>query len=132
NEAAASFDAVLDKAPEREVTLSYAAQLAASLGRKEAARALWQRAIAVNPYAPSYRVQLGLLFVQDKDWPRALEQARAAGRINPLSTDVHMLLIDCYLSTGRKNEAREEFENLMALEPPNAEQLRRRFGEMMK
>jgi len=132
NEAAAGFDAVLDKAPEREVTLSYAAQLAAGLGRKEAARAFWERAIAVNPYAPSYRIQLGLLFVQDKDWPRALEQARAAGRINPLSADVHMLLIDCYLSTGRKKEAREEFDKLMALEPPNAEQLRTRFGEMMK
>src|SRR5262249_2351949 len=131
-DAMSCFETVLHAAPRREATLSCAAQVATILGNKDRARSYWQQAIAVNPQSCAYHTQLGWLYADKKDWPKALAECREGLRINPLSIETRMLSIAYYLENGPKEEARSEFEKFMLLDPPNAKDLQQRFGDIMK
>jgi hypothetical protein len=63
------------------------------------------------------------------NWPAALAAGLDAVRLNPAGWQGHKLLVDCYLSTGKPDDARAEFARLMALHPPEEESLRRWFAE---
>jgi Flp pilus assembly protein TadD len=132
NDAMACYEAVLRAAPGREATLTRAARLATNLGDRDKARSYWQQAIAVNPQSCAYHTKLGWVYADSKDWRKALQECRKALEINPLSIETRMLSIAYYLENGPKEEARSEFEKLMLLDPPDAKDLQKRFGEIMK
>jgi len=131
-EAMTCFESVLQAAPKREATLFCAARLAASVRDEEMARSYWQRTVAANPYSPSYHIQLGRMYAESKDWAKTIRECDQALRINPMSIEAHKLLIWYYLQTDRKSDARGALEKLVLLDPPNAKELRQRFGELMK
>jgi len=127
--AAAAFDDVLTRSPRREVTLSLAAALAIERARWETAVSYLDRAIVVNPWRHELRLALGEAHAALADWPAAFTAGRDAVRLNPAGWQGRKLLVACYLATGKPDEARAEFQRLLALHPPDEESLRRWFAQ---
>jgi hypothetical protein len=130
-EALAALQTALAQAPERELTLSYLAVLAASIGRHEDAIAYWQRAIVVNPLYSQYHIRLATLLADRREWQKALEEARAGCNLRPAALDVRLLLITCMIRNGQPAQARAEFNKLLAIRPDDREKLLRWFGELL-
>jgi hypothetical protein len=128
-EAAAVFDVILAKAPLREAALHSAATLAMELERADVARAYWERAIRVNPWRYEFYDGLAAARALLHDWPGAVEECMQALKLNPFKYSVRKLLVHCYLAMGAKDQAATEFSLLMALDPPDAEALRRWYAE---
>jgi Flp pilus assembly protein TadD len=82
----------------------------------------------VNPWCSQYHYRLARLLVEREQWPEAVAEGEAAVRLNPSSEDVRLLLIRCYLHTGKKDRARAELDTLLRLKPADAEALRRWFA----
>ena len=128
-EALTAMEAALDQAPEREEALVYAAAIAAQLGRSETAIEYWQRALRVNPWSARSHYELAKLLAQSRQWPRALVEASEAQSLNPFHVETRLLLIECLLGQGNKEEARAEFEAVLRFDPANAVALKRWFDQ---
>jgi tetratricopeptide (TPR) repeat protein len=92
---------VLERVPEREAALTYAAVLAADLGHNEEAVGYWRRAVAVNPWMSPYRARLARLLADRRDWAGALAECDAALRVNPFRDEVRSLREECLRRTGK-------------------------------
>lgn len=132
DEALAAFQAVLDKAPDRELALAGAGLAAEALAQTETALAYWRRAVAVNPWSPGYRRSLALLSVKQEAWADAAPECAAWVRLDPFSAEARAARVACLLAIGDKNEARAEFQRVEALAPPNLRELQIRFGKKLK
>jgi hypothetical protein len=131
-EGLAEFEAVLAQAPHREPALVGAALLAEELGQAKAARDYWQRAVAANPWSPSYRRSLVQLLVKKEAWPEAQPHCQAWVRLDPFSTEACVARVQCLLAAGDKAAARAEFARLEALAPPNIRELQIRYGKRLR
>jgi tetratricopeptide (TPR) repeat protein len=127
-EAAAAFEAILNRAPQREAVLHSAATLAMERERPLAACVYWERAIRVNPWRYEFHYGLAAARAQLRDWPGAMEECDPALRLNPFHSEVRKILIRCHLAMRAKGQARTEFERLLALDPSQAEALRRWYA----
>jgi Flp pilus assembly protein TadD len=127
--ALAAYEAALALAPERERSLTDAAELANQLGRRDTAIAYARRAAAVNSWVAAYHALLAQLLADRLDWQGALPECQAALRLNPYIRETRLLLVRCYLGKGNLDQARAELETLVALYPSDAEGLRRWFAE---
>jgi hypothetical protein len=132
SEALAAFTAALAKAPERELTLTYLAVLAAALTQREEAIAYWQRAIVVNPWCSQYHFRLANLLAERQDWQKALQESEAAIALNPAAEEMRVLLITCLLRTGKQERARRELDTLVASRPGEREKLLRWFEGQLR
>ena len=60
----------------------------------------------------------------------------AAGRevltLHPADAATRQLLVVCYLRQADRTAAQKAFDDLMALNPPQADELRRWFAEQMR
>jgi tetratricopeptide (TPR) repeat protein len=130
SEALAALQAALARAPERELTLTYLAVLAATLGRREEAIAYWQRALAVNPWCSQYHYRLASLLAERQQWQSALEEDQAAIALNPAALEMRLLLIACLFRTGKEDQARVEFNTISAAWPGERERLLRWYREL--
>jgi len=128
-EALTALETALGKAPKREEALVYAAAVAAQLGRTEAAIEFWQRALDVNPWSPRSHYELAKLLAQRRQWPQALREAREARELNPFQIETRLLLVECHLGQGNKEEASKEFEECVRLNPGDASALHRWFDQ---
>jgi tetratricopeptide (TPR) repeat protein len=131
-EALAAFEAVLARAPGRELALVGAATAAEALRRTDAALAYWRRAAAANPWASGYRHSLTLLLVKKGAWNEARPECEAWLRLDPLSAEARAARLTCLLAAGDKAEARAEFARIEALAPPNLPELRIRFEKKLR
>ncbi len=131
-EALAAFRAVLERSPDRELSLGGAATMAEALGQTDDAVGYWRRAAAVNPWPPEYRRSLALLLVKKEAWAEALPECTAWVRLDPFSAEARATRVACLLATGDKAEARAEFQRVEALAPPNLPELRIRFERRLK
>jgi hypothetical protein len=127
-EAQALYEAVLARAPEREVSLMGAAMLAQSRRQREQALAYWRRAVAENPWQPYYRASLAQLLADRKAWAEARPHSEAWLRLDPASIEARVLWVKCLLHTGDKARARAEFTTIERLRPPNLPLLQARFS----
>jgi Flp pilus assembly protein TadD len=127
--ALAIFEAVLAKVPEREYSRENAGRIAADLGRVDTAIGHLRRLLSANPWNPSVHYLLAKLLAQQKDWPGAMEEARASIRLDPAESPARLVLIAGHLQNGDKKRAREEFEIIECLRPPQLETLRKWFKE---
>jgi tetratricopeptide (TPR) repeat protein len=128
----AALETALAKAPERELTLTYAAALATALERSDAAIGYWQRAIHVDPWNSQYHYRLAQLLAIQGRWSEALEASAAALRLNPLSEEIRVLRVTCLVRTGNKDQAWTEFQPLLAVKPADQTTLRRWFDEQTR
>ncbi len=109
--------AVLEKEPNREVTLFTAAMLAIRLNRPALTRSYAERGIKVNPKLWTNYQLLADLAAHGRDWEAAKRACHEAIRLQPSNILPHRLLITCYLQTGEKTKAQQEFEICMVLTP---------------
>jgi hypothetical protein len=131
-DALAVLQAVLAQAPHRETTLIRAGTLARDQNRRDEAIDYWRRAVEVNPWVAGYRAALCELLVQQRAWDELRPHAEAWLRLDPASSDARQTWVTYLLRTGRKDEARSEFERLRALRPPNLGRLQAWFDEESK
>jgi tetratricopeptide (TPR) repeat protein len=128
-EALAVSDKAIQLAPEREFTLNQAASFAESWGRKDIAIDYWQRLVQLNPWFLSYRTHLVNMLTDREQWAAATEPCREVLRRQPANADMRLLLVQCYMHTGKLEAARNELETLVKLRPEKESSLRRWFHE---
>jgi tetratricopeptide (TPR) repeat protein len=126
-----AFQAALARDPGRESTLARAALLAAEARRSDDAIAFWRRAITISPWRAEYRTALASLSFQAHDYSAAAAACRDALGLNPADIPTRMLLVRCDLHLGNRAAARDEFQTLMALDPPFREELLRWFAPLV-
>jgi predicted CXXCH cytochrome family protein len=129
SEGLAALETALAKAPERELTLTYAAALATALERKDAAIAYWQRAVRVDPWNSQYHYRLAQLLAVQGRWSEAQKASASAFRLNPFAEEIRLLRVTCLIRTGNKDQAWAEFQPLLTLKPADQTTLRRWFDE---
>jgi predicted CXXCH cytochrome family protein len=130
--AAADYERVLAKAPERENTLFLAAKLAQMLGRIDAGRSYAERAVRANPWRWQYHQALAQACAQANDWPGAMRECQEVFKLHAAEPGTRQLLVVCYLKLGDRPQAQREFDTLMGLNPPDAEKLRAWFAQQMR
>ena len=124
-EAAAAFESVLARAPEREMTLDLAATLALFANRNAAAAAYLERAVKIDPRKWRFQFLLAEAHKRNKNWSAALAVGQKAAELRPASVETHTLLLIIHVALGDQAQARKEFDTLMALDPPEAADIRR-------
>jgi tetratricopeptide (TPR) repeat protein len=129
-EASAVLDKVLVRAPRRELALQNAALAAMELGENERSIGYWRRLLEVNPHTWESHGYLAQVLALQQQWATAVEECRAALRLNPFETRTRMLLIDCLIRLGEQKQARAEFETLLVLLPHERDRLQRWFDEL--
>lgn len=126
------YERVLLKEPERETTLYLAARLNLSLRRPDHARELARRAIQVNPWRWEFHQTLAKADMQRQAWSDAISACQEVLKLNAVELETRHLLVMCYLRQGERTRAKEEFDALMALKPPDREKLRHWFEQVSK
>jgi Flp pilus assembly protein TadD len=130
--ALAAYQAVLEKAPEREATLARATILAERLRRWDLAVEYARRALQVNPWRWEYHHELGMINAQLRDWPAAIVSCRKALQLHPASLVSRAQLLNSYIQMGDKANAQAEFEVYLRFNPPEKQEaLRRWFQQRM-
>jgi Tetratricopeptide repeat len=130
--AAAAFDDVLTRSPRREISLLCAATLAMERKNADAAVPLWERAIAVNPWRHEFHFGLAQAHAERGAWPKSLASSQDAIRLNPANTAARVLLVQYFVEVRQMDQARAEFDRLLALHPPNEDALRRWFAKEVR
>jgi tetratricopeptide (TPR) repeat protein len=131
-QALAAFEAVLDRAPDREAALAGAAQLAMDLQKHDLSLAYWRRAVAINPSLPDYRARLVALLVRKQAWDEVRAHCPTWIGLDPENAEARMVWINCLLRAGDRDAAREEFARVEALRPPGLDKFRAWFAEQMR
>jgi len=71
---------------------------------------LLEKAVHLDPkLAPAY-LQLGILYAERNDWPRAIRAHQDATKTNPQLEEAHYRLAQAYRRTGENLKAQEEFQ----------------------
>jgi len=128
-EALATLEQVLERAPRREPALEQAARATMELGDGERSLAYWRRLVEVNPHSAEGRAFLAQALAHRAQWAAAVDECRAALRLDPFEHRARMLLIDCLLRVGDAEGARAEYDTLLACRPPDPDRLRRWFDQ---
>jgi predicted CXXCH cytochrome family protein len=131
-EALASAEQALKRVPGHEAALDDAAHAAFHLGRLEAALNYARRLVQVNPWNAEYQAFLARLHGDRKDWPECLAATRKALALDPANAAARTLLVGSYLAQGQRQQARTEFDLLMALDPPDKEARQRWFERVSR
>jgi Tetratricopeptide repeat/Cytochrome c554 and c-prime len=126
------FEDALDLAPDREQTLTWAAEAAAATGRLDRAEQLARRLVAKYPYFSGHHQTLAAILVDREAWPQALQAAQAGIEIDPFSAPLRDLLITIHLHNGDRDRAQAEFDRLGLIDPAYQERLRPRFAERLR
>jgi hypothetical protein len=132
HDALETLESVLRQAPRRELALERAARVAMESGDIERGVGYWRRLIEANPYSWKGHGFLAQTLALGERWAAAVEERRSALQLNLFEVPTRMLLIDCLIRLGQKEQARTEFDPLLALRPPKPDGLRRWFDELLR
>ncbi|HEV3119005.1 MAG TPA: tetratricopeptide repeat protein [Gemmataceae bacterium] len=122
--ALSTYEEVLARQPQRELTLTLGATAAERAGRNEQALGYWRRLVELNPWIWDYHYNLGKLLAEKQDWKNAVKHCEAAIRLHPTSEPTRLLLITCYLRNGQRSPALEQFAKAVALNPKDEKVLK--------
>jgi tetratricopeptide (TPR) repeat protein len=128
-QALAQLDAVLAREPNRESALELAATVFASERRWSSAADLWRKARDVNPSIARYWTELALCQSRLANWDACKATCEAAIERFPDSFGARQMLIECHLVAGRTDEAQQEYDRLIALNPPKLDSVRQWWQE---
>lgn len=132
DEALKVFDTVLAKAPDREQTLTWAAEAAMILGEFERAEVYCRKLTEKYPHYPIHFERLADLLIKRKAWKDALAAAEVAVRGNPFRVSARELLITVLLETGDQMRAKAEFDAVGVIDPASQGKLREKFGDRLR
>ena len=128
-QALAQLDQVLAREPNRESALELAASMLSSERRWSSAADLWRRVRDVNPSIARYWTELALCQSRLANWDACQATCEAAIERFPDSFGARQMLIECHLVAGRTSEAEQEYERLIALDPPKPDSIRQWWQE---
>jgi tetratricopeptide (TPR) repeat protein len=131
-EALEAYEAVLSRAPRREISLLGAATAAQAARQLDRALDFTRRAVAENPWQASHHAKLAELLAQRKMWNEAREETEAWVRLDPASVDARVRLVICLTQSGDKVRAREEFDRIERLRPSNLPALQAEFSVRLR
>jgi len=129
--AAKAFDEALLQSPRREASLQWAALLALQQQRSQDAIPYLERAIDINPWRHEFHHFLAEAHARGGSWPTALKECQESLRLNPADIPSRRLLVEAHLALAQPEQAKAEFEHLLALHPPKEEALRQWFARRM-
>lgn len=84
-------------------------------GRLDNCSALFMMLTALNPGHPEYWLRSGMAAHQSNNIDLALRSYRSATELDPQMVAAPLLLADCYLRLGNKDEAKEAFNKAKSL-----------------
>ncbi len=125
NPAFQQLEQVLRQNPRRESSLAAAAAMLASANQWPAAAELWRRARDVNPWIVRYWFELALCYSRMGRWDDCAATCAQALERFPDSFGARQLLVECHLVAGRTADARQEYERMIELNPPQLDAVRR-------
>jgi len=79
----------------------------ANQGKVDEAIAKIEQAVAAKPDLAAGYEALGRLYLRQKNYPKAIENANKAVAIDPDASDMYAVLYDAYTATGQKDKAAE-------------------------
>ncbi len=129
--AVAAFRQALLLEPDFHSALNYLGYLWADRGENlDEALSLIRRAVALDPENGSYVDSLGWVRFRLKEYTEARGLLERAARLMPKDSAVQEHLGDLYKTTGDVERAREAYRRALALESENADQVKRKLGEL--
>jgi tetratricopeptide (TPR) repeat protein len=115
-EAAQEFKAELANNPDHAQALAYLADADMRLSHPEAAPPLLAKAIRLDPRIELAHLDLGILAADAGRKEDALRELKIAEKLSPNDQNVHWRLARFYQASGRKDEAKVEFEKTRSLQ----------------
>jgi hypothetical protein len=131
HEAARLLDELLAQRPEREPALDLAGSIAFQLGRHQRAIDYWNRAIRLSPNRWRYHAGLANAHAQLREWSQALYHAERTLALHQGHVETRTVLVIAVLERGDRQRARRELELLLRFDPPNADELKKRFADVL-
>jgi tetratricopeptide (TPR) repeat protein len=129
DEAAQEFQAELDNNPDHAQALTYLADCHMKLNKPEDAIALLERAIRIDPSIGLAHLDLGILLGDAGRPDEGLRELKIAVNLNPDDENVHWRLARFYQATGRREEAKAEFEKTKSLQKASDQTVMRKLHE---
>ncbi|MBW1732412.1 MAG: protein kinase [Deltaproteobacteria bacterium] len=137
------FEAILKEAPSlnQDLAAPYAKALEGEglrLEEKQPRRAkkLLVRAVQLNPESVEANFHLGLLYVESKNYTKAIERYQRVTALDPQYADAYFNLGYVYAITKKYDKAEQMYERVVALAPPyldealfNLAMIQRRLGK---
>ena len=114
-EALAAYQRALAVDPDYELALNGAASCCTDPAQ---AVRYWKKALGVDPWRSTYHSQLGKAYTKRSQWELAAGEFQAALRLNPANLDDRKDLVRCLTRQGKHDEAREQLQKWLAMQPP--------------
>jgi len=95
-------------------------------------RALLAKAVQLDPNLSAAYLQLGILYADQKDFPKAIAAYEKAIAVNPGLTEAHYRLAQAYRKTGEEKKAQQEFELHDELSKKSAAEVERERSEIQE
>lgn len=116
-EAATLLQKIVEADPNDHLAWAYLGAAHAALGNAAEAEHSYGRALALRPDLLAATVNLGLLHITGKNFARAVEVLSPAVEKHSQSADIHHLLGEAYLQTGKFDEAATHLREALRLDP---------------
>jgi tetratricopeptide (TPR) repeat protein len=129
DEAAQEFQAELANNPDHAQALAYLADTDMRLSHPEAAPPLLAKAIRIDPGIELAHLDLGVLNADAGHKEDALRELKIAERLTPNDQNVHWRLARFYQASGRKDEAKLEFDKTRSLQKADDATVLRKLHE---
>jgi len=95
-------------------------------------RALLEKALHLDPSLGAAYLQLGILYADQKDFPKAIAAYEKAIAVNPGLTEAHYRLAQADRKTGDEKKAEHEFERHDELSKKSAAEVERERSEIQE
>jgi tetratricopeptide (TPR) repeat protein len=118
------LDEVIKRQPRREQALAAAASMLMSVQQWDSAAALWERAVAVNPWIVRYWTELALCQARLGRWEACAKTCEHTLERFPDGQGARQMLVECRLVAGQTAEAEQEYKRMLELNPAKAESIR--------
>ena len=131
--AVAEFRRVLKLDPDFHAAMNYLGYTFAEAGMNlDEALALVSRAVALDPDNGAYVDSLGWTYFRLGRTDQARGMLERAARLDPEDATLQEHLGDVYVALGQMERARQAYQRSLDLEGGNAEQVRRKLGDLDK
>lgn len=95
-------------------------------------QALLEKAVALDPHLAAASLELGIVFAEQSNLPRAIAAYRAAIAANPALEEAHYRLAQAYRKNGRIEESQKEIERYRELAKESAAAAERERSRMQQ
>jgi len=109
------MQAAMKVSPQDEAVLSQAANVAELAGQADAAIAIMNDLVAMNPASHDYRIRRMMMYMSSGDFYRTEAESRELLRINPLQPMARLVLGLCLYGEGETAAAEVEVNNAIQL-----------------